>query len=105
MLTDITRALLGDREAAERLTEQGVLIPCPICGAEIDRRTVKAVCMLSEFRPGRWNFMHFCNEENNNITIYGESEAEVIMGWNTRAPILSAEEMERLEATNEHDAS
>ena len=29
---------------------------------------------------------------------------EEICLWNTRAPILSAEEMERLEATNEHDA-
>ena len=31
MLTDIQRAMLGDHEAAARLTEQGALIPCPWC--------------------------------------------------------------------------
>lgn len=30
MLTDIQRAMLGDHDAAARLTERGVLIPC--CG-------------------------------------------------------------------------
>ena len=34
MLTDIQRAMLGDREAAERLTEQGVLLPCPWCNGD-----------------------------------------------------------------------
>lgn len=28
MLDEKTRALLGDREAQERLTEAGVLVPC-----------------------------------------------------------------------------
>ena len=32
MLTDIQRAMLGDHDAAARLTEQGVMIPCR-CGA------------------------------------------------------------------------
>ena len=32
MLTDIQRAMLGDHEAAKRLTEQGVLLACPMCG-------------------------------------------------------------------------
>ena len=31
-MTDKQKALLGDREAAKRLTEQGVLVPCPGCG-------------------------------------------------------------------------
>ena len=31
-MDDIKRALLGDREAAKRLTEKGVLVPCPGCG-------------------------------------------------------------------------
>lgn len=33
MLTDKELALLGDREAQERLTEAGVLLPCPHCNA------------------------------------------------------------------------
>ncbi len=28
-MDDIKRALLGDKEAAERLTDAGVLLPCP----------------------------------------------------------------------------
>ena len=31
VLTDERRALLGDREAAKRLTDAGVLLPCPMC--------------------------------------------------------------------------
>ena len=30
-MDDKTRAMLGDREAAKRLTEAGVLLPCPHC--------------------------------------------------------------------------
>ena len=29
--SDVRRALLGDREAAKRLTDAGVLLPCPHC--------------------------------------------------------------------------
>ena len=29
------RALLGDHEAAKRLTDAGVLVPCPMCGGMI----------------------------------------------------------------------
>ena len=32
MLTDIQRAMLGDHDAAARLTERGELLPCR-CGA------------------------------------------------------------------------
>ena len=35
-LTDTTMALLGDHEAAKRLTEKGVLLPCPFCGGEVE---------------------------------------------------------------------
>lgn len=34
-MDDVTRALQGDHEAAKRLTEQGVLLPCPWCGGEV----------------------------------------------------------------------
>lgn len=30
-MDDIKRALLGDKEAAKRLTDAGVLLPCPVC--------------------------------------------------------------------------
>lgn len=31
-MDEVTRALLGDREAQERVTERGELLPCPFCG-------------------------------------------------------------------------
>ena len=31
-MNDVKRALLGDHEAAKRLTDAGVLLPCPFCG-------------------------------------------------------------------------
>ena len=34
MTDDMKRALLGDHEAAKRLTEAGVLLPCAHCGGE-----------------------------------------------------------------------
>lgn len=35
MMNDVTFLVrLGDHEAAERLTDKGVLLPCPWCGRE-----------------------------------------------------------------------
>lgn len=34
MLDDVTLALLGDRDAQERITARGELLPCPFCGSE-----------------------------------------------------------------------
>ena len=36
MVDDIKLALLGNKEAAKRLTEAGVLVPCPFCGGEAE---------------------------------------------------------------------
>ena len=33
-MDDIKLALLGDHEAAKRLTEKGVLLGCPVCGKQ-----------------------------------------------------------------------
>ena len=62
-MTDEQKALLGDHEAAKRLTEQGVLVPCPGCGWTGPMR---------------------------------DAPTKARLAWNTRAPILSAEEMEML---------
>ena len=39
-MDDIKLALLGNHEAAKRLTEAGVLAPCPFCGGEVRLRRV-----------------------------------------------------------------
>ena len=46
-MDDIKRALLGDKEAARRLTEAGVLLPCPGCrGEDAKHRAVMACVMI-----------------------------------------------------------
>lgn len=35
-MDDIKSALLGDKEAAKRVTLDGELIPCPFCGGDAD---------------------------------------------------------------------
>ena len=77
------RALLGDREAARRLTDAGVLLSCPGCGGENVKHRAVMACVMIECPCG---FM---------AAGYDLEEARRI--WNTRAPILGSEEMEMLE--------
>lgn len=39
-MNDIKLAMLGSKEAAKRLTDAGVLLPCPHCGNDDDCRIV-----------------------------------------------------------------
>lgn len=81
-MDDIKRALLGNHEAAERMTEKGVLLGCPWCGktpAEDD---------LS-YRWGKYHFYHDCKRAGA-MRIEGKTRFGVCLAWNTRA----AEEME-----------
>lgn len=100
-MTDIQRAMLGDHDAAARLTEQGVLLPCPFCGGDAD----VVVYDPRLLRPSRNHvYSVFCNEcemmfgwDIDYGGIY-DTEYEAMFAWNTRAPILSAEKIERLGA-------
>lgn len=84
-MDDIKLAMLGSKEAAKRLTEAGVLLPCPKCGKasvlhSIDNcKTVYAACPACGLMTRAYK---------------GHEKAR--LSWNTRAPILSAEEMEIL---------
>ena len=95
VLTDEKRALLGDHEAAKRLTDVGVLLPCPFCGGEAE---------LIDYTLG---FDVACKNygcRGNSYSTYGDDDGDLYFGtveeaslaWNTRAPILSAEELEML---------
>lgn len=94
-MTDTTLALLGDHEAAKRLAQSGMLIPCPICGG--------VECCISDvtgdepYVPDRWCLHHFCKGIEAHILTFGRSAEKCIEAWNTRAPILSSKEMEMLE--------
>lgn len=86
-MNDIKLAMLGSKEAAKRLTDAGVLLPCPMCGEvgvlhSIDGcQTIYAACPSCGLMTRAYK---------------GHMKAR--LAWNTRAPILSAEEIERLEA-------
>lgn len=86
-MTDIQRAMLGDHKAAERLTEQGVLIPCPFCGSE-------DVAINEQFMDS-WGYCYGCRLEG--PTKYDLQAAR--LAWNTRAPLLTPEQMDMLEKT------
>lgn len=88
-MDDIKLALLGSKDAARRLTDAGVLLPCPGCRGEDAKHRAVMACVMIECPCG---FM---------AAGYDLEEARQI--WNTRAPILSAEEMEMLEALKDAD--
>ena len=82
-MDDIKLALLGDHEAAKRLTEKGIVLPCPWCGGEA--RVVGV---------GKWRYA-VCKK----CTIEGPVKMDIDearLAWNTRAPILTPEELEGL---------
>lgn len=85
-MDDIKLALLGNKEAAKRLTEKGELLPC--CGVQP---------LLHRFEP--LNCYGIECGENGHIhnTGFCDSEYAARLAWNTRAPILSESEMEMLD--------
>ena len=84
-MNDIRRALLGDHEAAKRLTDAGIAIPCPFCANRIISR-----CEYNGL------YAYTCSScgTSGDIEI---GHRKALLSWNTRSPILSAEEMEMLE--------
>lgn len=84
-MDDVRAALLGDKEAAKRLTENGVLIPCPWCGR------VPTEDDLAEFW-GKMVVFHDCKIAGA-MRVKGKTRFDVCIAWNTRAAV----EMEGIE--------
>ena len=90
MNKDIRAAMLGDHEAAKRLTDAGVLVPCAFCKGEV--RRVIGIGGLNFFKCKKCGaVVSFDND------YYNTHKNDAIRAWNTRAPILSSKEMEMLE--------
>lgn len=89
MLNDIQRAMLGDHDAAERLTEQGVLIPCR-CGAT-------PTLFGDRFNTGSAELHCIVVCQCRSRTNMREGRRAAILEWNTRTPLLTPEQIERLE--------
>lgn len=89
-MDDIKLAMLGDKSAQERLTERGELLPCQFCKGKVF--TVSGFGGLMFFKCKECGCVvsfdnHRCNQ----------SKQEAIKQFNTRAPILTPEELEMLE--------
>ena len=107
-MDDIKLAVLGSKEAAKRLTEAGVLVPCPWCGeipnVESYDRLIAYECKCGERRtyPGILQTKEspvLASAPESAIKEYYHRDADIEarLAWNTRAPILSESEMEMLD--------
>lgn len=86
MLSEIERAMLGDREAQERLTAAGVLLECPFCGGD-------AMIEYDTINP--FEYAVFCGDCGV-MTTTSEDENIARREWNHRAPLLTPTQMEAL---------
>lgn len=85
-MNDVRLAMLGDGAAQERLTERGELLPCPMCGKTGVLRSINS------------NKTFFaCCPACGLMTRAYKGHEKASLAWNTRAPIMSSEEMEMLE--------
>ena len=95
-MDDITLALLGDHDAAQRVTERGELLPCPFCQSAPDTRIkAKAECVemvVVCFKCGV--------RKTENVEIFDAEFGKLnsgmkaaIAAWNTRAPALTPTQM------------
>ena len=78
-MDDRVLALLGDREAAERLTAAGVLLECPFCGG--------TEILEGSLAGEVW---YFCGKDG--CSALGPSssgEYGARLAWNTRATVLT----------------
>ena len=94
-MDDVRAALRGDKEAAKRLTEKGVLVPCWHCGGDdIVVRKANGPFVKSAYqRTYKYIQCRTCFSQ----TGYHGTEPKARLAWNTRAPILSESEMEVLD--------
>ena len=89
-MDDIKRALLGDKEAAKRLTEAGVLLPCPMCKEDARLNTWRFEAQ------GKNPAVVKCSKCGLETRVYDRIK-DARLAWNSRATVLNAEEMETLE--------
>lgn len=74
-MTDLERrALLGDRQAQEECTRQGIVLPCPFCGG---------VAMIEYDTVSPFEYNVFCGDCGVMLGI-SEDKQVAISKWNTR---------------------
>ena len=89
-MDDIKLAMLGNKEAAKRLAEKGVLVPCPMCKSdEIFVRSVLGAFDSGKITTKKYTQCRSCFLQ----TTFYNTEKEARLAWNTRAAV----EMEGME--------
>lgn len=77
----IRRALLGDKQAQEECTAEGIVLPCPLCGSK---------ATIQQDITGKESYHVVCNNVKDmcnlisGLTTWGESEENALKAWNTR---------------------
>ena len=129
-MTDLVRrALLGDREAQKECTAQGIALPCPFCegnSVKVDSKEGPRLGRNGLDMPVyHYTFSARCTKcHARGLTVggkvlrgystrllpggklpewastRGELEYKALAAWNTRAPVPTAEQIERLEAND-----
>lgn len=94
---DIRLALLGDHDAAARLTERGVLIPWR-CGS-----TPRLFGDRFNTGSAELHCIVVCQCRSRTGICNGRRAA--ILEWNTRAPLLTPEQMDELERMEDNKCS
>ena len=98
-MNDIKLALLGNKEAAKRLTDAGVLLPCGHCGGKADYAKKKEDWLSVGFSTvGVQVYCTICRVG----TQYNKTENEARKEWNHRAPLLTPTQMAVLEKLEEN---
>lgn len=87
-MADDKRAILGDREATRRLTEDGGLLPCPFCGGA-------AIVEYDEIIPSEYSV--YCGDCGVMPSLSKDEQGACLL-WNTRVTSLRAKIVKRLEA-------
>lgn len=116
-MTDIQLSLLGDRDAQERVTERGELLPCPWCrkhaifigvhddegnyhgrrGCDYERKPWSGLSYALH-HEGWGNCILSTDGENQTMGgVLFDTAKAAAMEWNTRSPILTPEQIKRLE--------
>lgn len=107
-MDDMTRARLGDQEAAKQLTDQGIILSCPVCGdigyyqvISTSSSGVKRgfdfciICRKCKHATKFYSFVSTLSTSGDILTIEDERKT-ALLEWNTRVPILTTEQIERL---------
>lgn len=102
-MDDVRLALLGDKAAQERLTERGELLPCPCCGGEAKFKKgfpskQIAHCRQAVVQCKRCGVRTVTHRQLP-MERWQDVDKAAISEWNTRAPILTPEELKELEGS------